>query len=174
MNDNVVNSSDISFDPCDGSEIKGKYFTSTDVVGLMEYFKKDNSYSVAGMIQYFNARYKCNRIVNLLKGVIKDGLKLLPDVYFAPVTMKFDVVGGKFQMVDTPYFMRGSYFVSNLAVLKLNNKDGNMSTNYAFYDDIEINLNTLICDLKDDVDGTVSVTYFVSKNDTIGGESLNN
>ena len=141
-------------DPCD-NKIKA-FFTSEDLVSTMEYFKDGNTYTLQGMIQYFNAKYKCNRIVKLLREVLDNGIKILPKVMFTPVTEKCKVKDNKFALSQRPYKMGDYYFLNNLVHIKY--LDGTSD----FFDNVEYDEELMVCNVPDaSGDGFAYVSYFV-------------
>jgi len=141
------------------------FFTSEDIIKLNEYFTLNkNSYSLEGLVQYFDSQLGCNRLVSLLNEVISRGLKIMPNILFHPVTEKCEISNGYFSITQKPYYMGDSVFINNLIVVKLS--DGT----YKFYDDVEIDLVSLRCNLMDGtLHGTATVSYFVLDAAVIGG-----
>ena len=156
-----------AFDVCANetivNEVKG-YFTSEDIITMNEYFNAGNNYSLEGLIQFFDARIGCNRVVRLLNDVISRGIKIMPQILFHPVTEKCVLENGEFTINQVPYSMGDSIFINNLIVVK------NSDNTYDFYDDVEFDLVNLKCSLNDkNAHGTATVSYFVLDQEHIGG-----
>jgi len=145
------------------TEVKG-YFTSEDIIKLNEAIAATGSFSIKGLIQYFDAKLQCNRVVSLLNNIIEEGIKVTPSIVFHPVTERCDVKNGVFYITSKPYFMGSSIFINNLIVVK------NSDNTYSFYDDVDFTLDSLKCSLNDEtVNGTATVSYFVLDEETVGG-----
>jgi hypothetical protein len=141
------------------------FFTSEDIVKLNEYFtENENRYSLKGLVQYFDSKLGCNRVVKLLNDVIQRGIKITPNIVFHPVTEKRVIENGVFTLTNKPYFMDDSIFINNLIVVKL------LDGTYKFYDDVEFDLVSLKCNLGEEaLSGTATVSYFVLDTEFIGG-----
>lgn len=133
------------------------FFTPTDIIELMQYFEGGNGrYNIVGLVEYFNKKFNCNRITELLNGVVSKGIEYTPKVIFRPVTEKCTVINGEFKISNKPYVMDTFPFLNNLVVVKDTNGG------YMFFDDVKFNIDTLICFLNDiDIQGTATVSYFV-------------
>jgi len=155
-------------DICDKSKVTREvtsFFTSEDIIKLNEYFTLNkNTYSIEGLIQFFEAKVGCNRVASILNELINNGVKIMPNIVFHPVTEKRTIKDGCFTITQQPYYMGDSIFINNLIVVKL--FDGT----YDFYDDVEIDLVGLKCNLKNEkLSGTATVSYFVLDTAAIGG-----
>ena len=139
------------------------YFTSQDIIELNEYLTGSGNHSIVGLIQHFDSKLGCNRVADMLSKVVDNGIKVMPKILFHPVTEKCTLTNGEFYITNKPYAMGDSIFVNNLIVVKLT--DGS----YVFHDDAIFSFNDLKCKLSDDeINGTVTVSYFVLDVDTIG------
>jgi len=147
-------------------ESGGVLFTTDDIVELHQAITTGEIYSIEGLIDYFNAKHKCNEIVELLKKVLENGVKIVPKVNLNPITEKCEVVNSKFKLSRVPLQMGHSFFINNLVVVRLKDKDGNLTNAYNMYDDVDVKLDTLECQIpEDNINGIASVSYFAMVDD---------
>jgi len=136
-------------------------FTAKDIVELQQVIVNNNIYTIEGLVEYFNNKFTCNKVIDFLKLLYREGIKLTPKLEFKPITEKCLVTNGEFKLKRRPLAMDDSYFINNLVVVRLFNEDGELTNMYEFYDDVDVDLNNLKCKLsKDTVNGIASVSYF--------------
>ena len=160
-----LNTEDFNLQVGNLSEIKYDkihyYFTSEDILGVIAAYRAGHT-TIESMVQYFNSRYECNKILAIINEVIEKGISIKPDIAFVPYTEKSIVTNGKFRLTNKPYNLGGSLFLNNLIVLKRD--DGT----YEFFDDGHLDPDTLIYTIdgngvpENDIVGTATVSYFIS------------
>lgn len=131
-------------------------FSSDDLISLMNSIQNNPTMSLKGLVEYFNAKFECNRIVKILANVMAKGIPVTPNVLFRPHTEKAEVVNGIFKLKKQPIDMGGYFFINDLVMFK--------GTNGALtlYDSISVNVETKVCSFLDKtLTGTATVTYFV-------------
>ena len=138
----------------------GIYFTAEDIVEfkemLEEFYKRNpnKDFTIEDLVNYFNNKYECNKLVDILKNIVEKGLEIKPKLAFLPITEKCEVTKGKFKLSRKPLRMGEYYFLNNLVLVRY--EDGT----YDFYSDVKVNEETLICDLgNESINGTCFVSY---------------
>lgn len=134
------------------------YFTSKDLIELKDeidkyYRKSDKPMDINTLVKMFNKKFECNKILDLFSRLLQEGIRITPKLAFLPTTEVVRVTNGIFYISKRPYNMNGFYFLNNLVLIKY--EDGT----YDFYNDVEVDVETLKCDLKVNVNGTGYVSY---------------
>jgi len=138
----------------------GILFTAQDIIEISNVMKERNIHTIEGLVEYFNSKYNCNKVVDLLKALYFEGIKVSPEFNFKPVTEKCLVTNGVFKLSKPPIAMEDSYFINNLVVVRLFDEDKNLTNAYEFFDDPEVDLSNLTVKIDTDKSGIASVSYF--------------
>jgi len=140
------------------------YFTANDLLDIYNMAKDNNIKTLEGLVQYLNGKFKCNDVITFFKVLIDKGIEIKNELNIKAITEKREVKNGKFTLTNVPIDCGGYYFFMDMVRVKYK-KDPNSETDIdtqGFYEDVEVNLDTLECYLGEDVDGVAIVTYFVN------------
>lgn len=134
-------------------------FTSKDLIEfkdtLENYVNRNGqSLNIKDLVKYFNKHFECNKVLDILKTIAENGFKITPKLAFLPTTEKCTVTDGKFVVTKRPLEMNGYAFLNNMVVVRYPNNT------FDFFTDVDVDLDTLECDLKHpEVNGVCFVSY---------------